>query len=150
MTTKDSKFEKQNWNENFGYRLCESLLSHSPLTASKNIGEKTSQLNFDWEGPYQVSYKVEEEWQELKEEIALGAKQKERIQEELGDLLFSLAQLARHLNIDPELALVQANRKFIQRFNNMIALIGQDNHNIKNMTEPQINTYWRLVKKSER
>ena len=150
MTTDNSKPEKYVSKEKIDRKFCEAILSLSPLISAKKIGEMTSQFNFDWENSTQVSYKVEEEWQELKKEIVLNTQNKESTQEELGDLLFSIAQLARHLNIDPELALTRANHKFINRFNNMITLINRDKKNIEDMNQSQIDSYWRIVKKSER
>ena len=150
MATNHLKSEKSVSKEKIGRKFYEAILALSPLISAKKIGEMTSQFNFDWENTTQVSYKVEEEWQELKKEIVLNTQNKENTQEELGDLLFSIAQLARHLNIDPELALTQANHKFINRFNNMVTLINKDKKNIEDMDWSQIDQYWRIVKKSER
>ena len=150
MATNQLKSEKSASKEKIGRKFYEEILALSPLISAKKIGEMTSQFNFDWENTTQVSYKVEEEWQELKKEIVPNTPNKENTQEELGDLLFSIAQLARHLNIDPELALTQANHKFINRFDNMITLINKDKKNIEDMAWPQIDKYWKIVKKSEK
>ena len=140
MTTNKEKIDR---------KFYEAILALSPLISARRIGEMTSQFNFDWEDATQVSYKVEEEWQELKKEIALNTQNKKNTQEELGDLLFSVAQLARHLNIDPQLALEKANQKFVKRFDSMIALIEKDKKSVEEMTQSQIDKYWRMVKKSE-
>ena len=81
-----------------------SYINFPALFSANKIGKKTNKINFDWDDATQVAYKVEEEWQELKEEIGPNAGQIniERVEEELGDFLFSAAQLGRHLGIDPE------------------------------------------------
>ena len=99
------------------YFMAHKLTYAPALTTAFRIGEKSREVKFDWENANQVLYKVEEEWQELKEELYRGQVVKERVQEELGDLLFSMAQLARHLGCDPEETLRAANDKFIKRFN---------------------------------
>ena len=99
------------------YTIDEKLLQSPALVSAFNIGKKSTTVNFDWDDYHQVANKVEEEWQEVKEELPPGDRfNKERVREEIGDLLFSVAQLARHLDIDPEACLRDANRKFINRF----------------------------------
>lgn len=118
------------------------------LYSANKIGKKTEKLNFDWEDHNQVLYKVEEEWQELKEELAPGiAVNKGRIKEELGDFLFSIAQLARHLDIDPEEALRDANKKFIKRFNKVEDLVRSDNMELTDLTQNKLDVYWDKAKK---
>lgn len=121
------------------------------LMSADHIGKKTKEIKFDWENPSQVAYKVEEEWQELKEELAaLPRINKERVAEELGDVLFSLAQLSRHLEIDPELALRKANQKFVKRFNQMETLINNAGKDILKMNQEQMDVYWLKVKDLEK
>lgn len=83
------------------------------------IGEKTHKLKFDWEGPQEVWLKVEEEIAELHE--AMDNDVLSEIEHELGDALFSLAQLARHYGLEPEQVLRTANTRFLGRFEKMIA-----------------------------
>ena len=142
-----------NWEENkkqeksSSYQIDSSLLHAPALSSAYKIGQKTAQVQFDWDDPQQVSYKVEEEWQELKEELMANKINQKRVQEELGDLLFSIAQLARHLKINPEQALQKANHKFVQRFNKMEALIEKEpGKNRQEMTQEQLDHYWRQVK----
>jgi len=82
------------------------------------IGEKTKKLKFDWQGPQDVWLKVEEEIAELQE--AMDNDVMTEIEHELGDVLFSLAQLARHYELDPEQVLRTANARFLGRFEKMI------------------------------
>ena len=128
----------------------ESYLHFPALFSANKIGKKTNKINFDWENPNQVMYKVEEEWQELKEELAASKLSQERIKEELGDFLFSAAQLARHLEIDPEDALRQANKKFINRFNSMDSLIKEDSKQVSDMNQTEMDVYWNKAKKKEK
>src|SRR5690606_28782355 len=95
------------------YSMEKRLLNAPALDAAYNIGKKSTALNFDWPDYLQVMNKVEEEWLEVKEELpSNGIYSQDRVEEEIGDLLFSVAQLARHLNINPEKCLRKANQKF--------------------------------------
>jgi len=116
-----------------------SMLSGIPgsmpaLLKAYRLGQKVARVNFDWigrEGKEQLLAKVLEEYNELLDELPEDTKtyknptdesiiaKKERAEEELGDLLFVTAQLARHFSIDPELALQKANKKFQKRFEEM-------------------------------
>lgn len=99
-----------------------SLISVPPglpaLQRAFAIGEKTHRMNFDWQGPQDVWLKVEEEIAELQE--AMDNDVMTEIEHELGDALFSLAQLARHYELDPEQVLRAANTRFLGRFEKMI------------------------------
>lgn len=118
------------------------------LHSANRIGKKTETLNFDWEDHTQVIYKVEEEWQELKEELTPGVTpNKERVKEELGDFLFSIAQLARHLDIDPEVALRDANKKFVRRFNKVEDMVRDDKMELTDLTQNELDKYWNKAKK---
>ncbi len=88
----------------------------SELVRSHKIGERSGQHNFDWNEPAEVLDKISEELQELKDEMHSEKTNQPAIKEELGDLLFSVVQLARHLGISSEEALALANDKFINRF----------------------------------
>ena len=83
------------------------------LTKAKRIQEKAAGVGFDWEHLDQVYKKVYEEIDELNE--AIKSKQSEHIQEELGDVLFSIVNLSRHIDMNPEVALDKSIIKFIQR-----------------------------------
>jgi len=131
-------------------RAIKKKILHAPsLTSAYEIGRKTEKLNFDWEDAHQVAYKVEEEWQELKEELMPTKLDKDRVGEELGDFLFSAAQLARHLELDPEILLKRANQKFLKRFYQMEDLLRNAGKNFDDMTQEQLDVYWNEVKKNE-
>ena len=112
------------------------------LQYASKIGSKTKKLAFDWPDYKGVWEKVHEEIEELSEELPHD---KKRCQEELGDVLFSLAQLARHLDLDPEQCLRQANKNFEQRFVRMKKLTpeGQDFESLKDEDKEAL---WKKAK----
>jgi MazG family protein len=133
------------------HRIKNSVLHAPALISAYKIGKKTNELKFDWDNYQQVAYKVEEEWQELKEELSpTPGLNKTRVQEELGDLLFSVAQLARHLDIDPELALRDANKKFLKRFHSMEDLMAKKNAKLEAMNQTQMDVFWNEAKVLEK
>ena len=85
------------------------------LTRAEKLQSKASKVGFDWNDAHLVLDKLREETQEIEEAIASG--NHAHIEEEIGDVLFVIANLARHLKVDPEQALRNSNRKFIRRFN---------------------------------
>lgn len=114
------------------------------LTRSSKIGNKTKGFKFDWETAEQVLMKVEEEVAELKDAIRSGkAKEKEH---ELGDILFSVAQVARHLKIEPEQALRVANQRFEKRFFRMKEMAEAQGKNFSNLSTDELESLWRQVK----
>ncbi|MBP9679861.1 MAG: nucleoside triphosphate pyrophosphohydrolase [Bacteriovorax sp.] len=133
------------------HRITASVLNAPPLMAATKIGKKTNELKFDWENYNQVAYKVEEEWQELKEELTPHRElNREAVFEELGDLLFSIAQLARHLNLDADDALKAANKKFLRRFHDMEDLMLKSNVKLEDMNQEQMDVYWNQAKVNEK
>lgn len=127
------------------------------LQRSAKIGEKTQKLKFDWETPEQVWEKVEEELQELKEvmsqkkTLSTEQAQKEKFEKEfcheLGDVLFSLAQLSRHYGMDPEQVLRKANQRFEGRFEKMNELIEADQKKLASLEDSSKEAYWQKAKK---
>jgi MazG family protein len=122
---------------------------HAPaLESALKIGKKSTTVNFDWEDYYQVMSKVEEEWQEVKEELPPGGQyDKTKVKEEIGDLLFSVAQLARHLDLNPEECLRDANRKFITRFQRVEDKIKSIGKTLEQTPQPELEKIWAEVKK---
>jgi tetrapyrrole methylase family protein/MazG family protein len=114
------------------------------LLRAQKIGAKSVRYNFDWEHPLQVLAKVEEELAELKE--AMSEKNIKEQQLELGDLLFSVVQLARHLNFDAEQALRMTNQKFEIRFAKMYELVAADNKNFVDLPASELEKYWQKAK----
>ncbi|MCP4442298.1 MAG: nucleoside triphosphate pyrophosphohydrolase [Aureispira sp.] len=116
----DEETVKQNWEKLKLKEGKKSILQGVPkslpaLVKAYRIQEKAKQVGFEWENRQQVWAKVEEEVEELHEVVKENTDQA-KIEEEFGDVLFSMINYARFLKIDPELALERTNRKFIKRF----------------------------------
>lgn len=126
----------------------EKKLLHAPaLESAFQIGKKSTSVNFDWSDHYQVMSKVEEEWQEVKEELPPGGHYNQaRVKEEIGDLLFSVAQLARHLDLNPEECLREANKKFIHRFQKVEELVIKSGKTIQHTSQDELEGFWTQVK----
>jgi MazG family protein len=142
----DIKSEEKKANKK--YSIEKKLLYAPALESAHQIGVKSTALNFDWDDHLQVIGKVEEEWQEVKEELPPSRHfNKERVKEEIGDLLFSVAQLARHLDLNAEECLRDANKKFIDRFQKMEDLVAADGKVMSGTPQAELENYWAVVKK---
>lgn len=120
--------------------------AYSPaLHASDKIGAKSQAVNFDWDNIQDVLAKVEEELAEVKVELKKTNNSK-AIFEEMGDLLFSVAQLARHSGFSPEEALKQANLKFIKRINIVEDKVKADGQRMQDLSTETLEQYWSQVK----
>jgi XTP/dITP diphosphohydrolase len=120
------------------------------LVKAVRIQDKARGVGFDWEKKEQVWEKVEEEMQEFRNEfnIAEDAEMdQEKVTEEFGDMLFSLVNYSRFINIDPEEALERTNRKFIKRFQYLEEASRKDGKSISEMTLDEMNEYWEEAKK---
>lgn len=114
------------------------------LVKAMRIQEKARSAGFDWEKPEQVWEKVLEELNEFRKECEKG--NSEKMNAEFGDLLFSLINYARFLNINPEEALERTNLKFIKRFNFLESQSKADGKNLKEMTLEEMDQYWNKAK----
>lgn len=114
------------------------------LIRAQKIGEKTKRVAFDWENAEQCWGKVAEEYGELRE--ALDSKDRAHIEAELGDMLFCLAQLARHLDMDGEQALRKTNTRFETRFSKMQALVVADGKAWDSLPDAEKESYWKKAK----
>lgn len=154
VTANDSETVMQNWEtlklkEKGGNK---SVLSGVPnslpaLIKAHRIQDKARSVGFDWEHREQVWEKVQEEINEFKTEIA--AMDKDKMEAEFGDLLFSLINAARLYDINPENALERTNRKFSSRFNYLESktiTLGKD---LKKMTLAEMDVIWEEAKKME-
>jgi MazG family protein len=114
------------------------------LKRAEKLGKRAAGVGFDWpdrEGPLA---KIAEELAELQEAMAEGNSIGEA--EELGDLLFAVANLARHLKIDPEAALASANHKFERRFRDMEQAVGQDGTSLSALDLETLEVHWQTAK----
>jgi tetrapyrrole methylase family protein / MazG family protein len=147
---------KQNWEK---IKLQEkgnvSVLGGVPrslpaLIKSMRIQEKARGVGFDWEEKHQVWEKVEEEMQEFKDEfnVATDAEiDREKAAGEFGDLLFSLINYARFIDINPEEALERTNLKFIKRFQYLENAAKNKGKALSEMTLAEMDVYWNEAKK---
>ena len=117
-----------------------------PITKAYRVQEKVSGVGFGWERIDGVLEKVKEEIIELT--LALESKNKKDIEEEFGDLLFSLINYSRFIDIDPETSLNNSTNKFINRFNNLENLVKDQNKKISNLSSEEMNKYWEEVKQA--
>ena len=113
------------------------------LVKATRIQEKAKGIGFEWEHRQDVWKKVEEEMSELQVEVEANSN---HIEEEFGDVLFSLVNYARFIGVSPENALAQTNQKFIQRFQLMENLIQEEGMDIRNMNLNQLDTFWDQAK----
>ena len=115
------------------------------LVKANRIQEKVAGVGFDWEAPEQVWQKVEEELQEFKAEVHID--NKDAMEDEFGDVLFSLINYARFLKINPENALERTNKKFIKRFQYLEAQAKLINKPLKDMTLAEMDVFWEEAKR---
>ncbi len=115
------------------------------MVKANRIQDKVAGVGFDWEHPEQVYQKVEEELNELKVEVASG--NKDNMESELGDVLFSIINYARFLKLNPENALERTNKKFIKRFQYLEAKSKEINTPLSEMTLAEMDVYWEEAKK---
>ena len=108
------------------------------------LQEKAKQVGFEWDNKADVWAKVEEEMLELKE--AVEAQDQDKIEDEFGDLVFSLVNYARFLQIDAENALERTNKKFISRFTSMEKMALRHGKNLHDMTLTEMDALWNTVK----
>lgn len=114
------------------------------LQKAYKIGLRTDKFQFDWENAEGALLKVEEEYGELQE--ALDDDNHAEIEHELGDLLFSLAQFARHLQMEPEQVLRKANRRFEDRFNKMVELASAEKKDWGQLNLEEKELFWQKAK----
>ena len=137
------KSEKNNINEK---SLLSGVSKNLPsLIKSKKIQEKVSRAGFDWKDEGEVLEKVKEELAELSE--AIKNSDRSNSEEELGDLLFTLVNLGRHMDIDCDTALRKANYKFSKRFNLLELQMGKENKELSKVNKLYMEKTWSKVKK---
>ncbi|EPH12223.1 dITP/XTP pyrophosphatase [Myroides odoratimimus CCUG 12700] len=114
------------------------------LIKAYRIQEKASGVGFDWDEASDVWQKVEEEIEEFKVEVK--ADNQDLMEEEFGDILFTLVNYARHKGIDPEKALARSNSKFISRFNIVEELVNKEKGGFEDVTLQELDQYWNKAK----
>ncbi|OQX53904.1 MAG: nucleoside triphosphate pyrophosphohydrolase [Candidatus Aminicenantes bacterium 4484_214] len=128
------------------YSFLEKVPRQAPaLHTAYELGRRAAEVGFDWAGPEEVWSKVQEEMEELKR--ALTLQDKERVEEEIGDLLFSLTNLARHLEVNPEIALRRTNNKFRQRFSYLEEKLREKGKTPADASLEEMDNFWEESKK---
>jgi MazG family protein len=150
VVVNDEEDVKRNWEKLKLKEGKKSVLSGVPKALPATIKamrlqEKAKQVGFEWENKEQVWEKVEEEKNELFEAIASG--NREDMEDELGDVFFSLINFARFLQLDAENALERTNKKFIHRFTKMEEAAGNEGRALQDMTLEEMDTLWNKIKK---
>ena len=157
QSIKDAKTQTDNWEkikieerkqkQNIGSVLDDIGTNQPALNRAYKIGKRARSVGFDWNDVSGVINKIEEEIEELKGAIS-GGNQAD-IEEEAGDLLFSVVSLSRHTSIDPETALRKANRKFDRRFRTMEKSLIESSKKFSKMSSKELNDLWEQVKEAE-
>lgn len=118
------------------------------LTRAQKLAARAARVGFDWPDAEAVLEKLDEEVAELRAELPGG--DRDRLEDEVGDLLFVLANLARKLQLDPEACLRRANDKFARRFNEMEQTIENEGKSLRDCDLPTMEAGWQTVKRRER
>jgi len=152
-SVKNSSEVKNNWERiKKEEKKRDSVLSDYPesmpsLSAAKRYGEQASSVGFDWGDPFLALEKVEEEIIELRQELINEDQQS--ISSELGDLLFAVANVSRITDVNPEMALRDANKKFKKRFRSVEKEINKSGKQMSSLSLEQMNAVWDKVKEEE-
>jgi len=150
----DKYSSKKNWELNKKkQKKRDSILdgvpnSLSPLIVSHRLQDKSAAVGFEWSTINQAINKIDEELEELK--LGIKNKNQENIEEEIGDLLTTIVNLSRFLNLSSEVALKKANKKFYNRFTQLEKLILLDKKIINNLSLDELMKYWKKVKNAEK
>lgn len=142
---------KENWEKLKLKEGNKSVLGGVPkslpaLIKATRIQDKAKAVGFDWENKNQVWEKVQEELSELRTEIDSENSDKAKIEQEFGDVLFSLINYARFIDVDPESALEKTNKKFIKRFQYLETESKKSGKALENMTLEEMDVYWNKAK----
>lgn len=143
---------KENWEKLKLKEGKKSILEGVPkslpsMVKAIRLQEKSKTVGFEWENIEQVYAKVEEELSELKEAVKTGAH--DQIEDEMGDVFFSLVNFARFLHVDADSALERTNKKFIRRFMAIEAVATAQNKSLENMSLEEMDTIWNDIKQKE-
>ena len=152
LTVRDEEDVKKNWEKLKLKEGKDSVLSGVPRSLpatvkAMRLQEKAAQVGFEWDRADEVWDKVKEEMAELQE--ALTHNDAAHTEEEFGDLVFSLVNYARFLQIDAETALEKTNKKFIGRFKAMESAAASKGKSLENMTLAEMDAIWNSIKKKK-
>lgn len=140
----EEEFLKE-WEKNKKNGFFEDIESSTPsLLLAEKLSKKAARIGFDWKNAQDVLKKLEEEIKEL--EKAINNKDYNNIEEEIGDILFVITNLARHLNISAEIALMKVNKKFVQRFEEMRKISKQEGKELEQLSIEEMDKLWEKSK----
>jgi MazG family protein len=144
---------KENWEKLKLKEGKKSILGGVPkslpsMVKAIRLQEKSRTVGFEWENTQQVLDKVEEEMGELKEAIATGIQ--DQIEDEMGDVFFSLVNFARFLQVDADAALERTNKKFIKRFTAIENAAASMNKTMHDLSLQEMDTLWNEIKSKEK
>jgi len=150
VVVKDDEEVKQNWEKLKLKEGKKSVLSGVPVSLpavvkATRLQEKARQVGFEWDTREQVWDKVDEEIKELKEAVAHN--DIDKMEEELGDLVFSIVNYARFLQVDTENALERTNKKFVERFTKMEQQALKQGRSLDEMSLQEMDEIWNSIKK---
>ncbi|MCG7855473.1 nucleoside triphosphate pyrophosphohydrolase [Flavihumibacter sp.] len=149
VTVKDEEDVKRNWEQLKLKEGKKSVLSGVPkalpaMVKSMRLQDKAKQVGFEWEKADDVWEKVKEEMQELQE--AVEKNDQDHIEEEFGDMVFSMVNYARFLQVDAEHALERTNKKFIDRFTRMEEMATSKGLKLQDMSLTEMDALWNAIK----
>lgn len=149
VKVKNEEDVKRNWENLKLKEGKKSVLEGVPrslpaMVKANRIQDKVAGIGFDWEEPHQVWDKVQEELTELQTEVVNG--DQHAIESEFGDVMFSMINYARFLNVNPENALEQTNKKFIKRFQYLESKAKELNKSLSDMTLAEMDVFWEEAK----
>lgn len=150
VTVADEEEVKRNWEKLKLKEGKKSVLEGVPkslpaLVKASRIQDKVAGVGFDWEEPQQVFEKLQEELEELQYEV--NFENKDAMEAEFGDVLFSMINYARFLNINPEDALERTNKKFIKRFQYLEQKAKENKKSMQDMTLAEMDVFWEEAKR---
>lgn len=160
VVVKDEEDVKRNW-ENLKLKEGKTSIlsgvprSLPPMVQAMRLQEKAKQVGFEWERKEQVWEKVKEEMLEVEEAVAhvdgnsSAEADKVRVEEEIGDLFFSIVNYARFMGIDPDQALARTNKKFMNRFQEMEKIVQQQGKQMTDLNLAEMDLIWDQVKKNQ-
>ncbi|MEO5930884.1 MAG: nucleoside triphosphate pyrophosphohydrolase [Candidatus Kapaibacterium sp.] len=152
-TVKNAGEVSENWEQLKMKEGRRSLFENMPkalpaLQRADRVQEKASKVGFDWEKPEDVWKKVEEEMEEMHEAVRGG--EREKVEEEFGDLLFALVNYARFIGVSPEESLHRTTNKFIRRFQHIESRLMEQGQTFKDVDLEGMDAYWNEAKRQER
>ena len=119
------------------------------LARALKLQKRAADVGFDWPEPGAVLDKMDEEIGEIRHELRQGPRDRDRLEDEIGDMLFALVNLARHVEVDPESALRRANAKFVRRFRHIEAVLRTRGRTLTDATLEEMEELWQEAKRQE-